>query len=56
MRKHTKGGGWDCLWCGFHKITSNHKSSLSRVAKFKILESNVSLCVAKIPYSRLARY
>ena len=24
IRKNTDGGGWECLWCGFHKVTANH--------------------------------
>ena len=56
MRKHTNGGGWECLWCGFRKITDNHTKSLSRVVKVKLIGVNVSLCVANIPDSLPARY
>ena len=56
MRKHTDGGGWECLWCGFNPITANHIKALSHVAKVKLLVVNVSLCVAKILDYRLARY
>ena len=51
MRKHTNGGGWECLWCGFHNITTNHTKALYHVTKVKILGVNVSLYVANIPYS-----
>ena len=51
MRKHTDGGGWECLWCGFNTITANHTKALSHVAKVKLLGVNVFLCVAKIPDS-----
>ena len=51
MRKHTDGGGWECLWCGFNTITANHTKALSYVAKVKLLGVNVFLCVAKIPDS-----
>ena len=51
MRKHTDGGGWYYLWCGFNMIMANHTKALSHVAKVKLLGANVSLCVAKIPYS-----
>ena len=56
MRKHTNGGGWECLWCGFCKITDNHTKSLSRVVKVKLIGVNVSICVANIPDSLPARY
>ena len=56
MRKHNNGGGWECLWCGFCKITDNHTKSLSRVVKVKLIGVNVSICVANIPDSLPARY
>ena len=56
MRKHTNGGGWECIWCGFNTVTANRTKALSCVAKVKLLGVNVSMCVAKIPYSQLARY
>ena len=56
MRKHNDGGGWDRLWSVFNTITANHTKALSHVAKVQLLGVNVSLCVAKIPYYRLARY
>ena len=56
MRKHTDGGGWGCLWCGFHNVTASYTRSLSHMVKFKLLGVKVSLCVAKIPDYRLARY
>ena len=37
-------------------ITDNHTKAIYHVAKVKLLGVNVYLCVAKIPYSRLARY
>ena len=56
MRKHTYGGVLECLWCGFHNITTNHTKALYHVTKVKILGVNVSLYVANIPYSWLTRY
>ena len=51
MRKHANGGGWECLWRGFHKITDNHTKDIYHVAKVKIIGVNVYLCVANIPDS-----
>ena len=56
MRKHTDGGGWELLKCGFHNVTASHTKAISQVAKFKLIGVNIYLCVAKIPYSILARY
>ena len=53
MRKHTNGGGWECLWCVLHNITNNHTKYLYYVAKVKLLGVKVSLCVGKIPYYQL---
>ena len=51
MRKHTDGGDWECLWCGFNTMPTNHTKALSQVAKVKLLGVNVSLFAAKIPDS-----
>ena len=56
MSNHTNVGIWECLWCRFHKVSDNHTKALSHVSKVKLLGVNVSLCVAKIPYSRFAIY
>ena len=56
IRKHTDDGGWEYLWCGFHKVTDNHTKHLSHVAKVNLLGVNVSLCLAKIPYFWLEIY
>ena len=56
MRKYTDGVVWDYLWCGFHKIADNKTKDISRVDKVRIIGINVSLCVANIPDSLLARY